>query len=304
MKHPFLKAQLHNFWYWIEERHQIYLNRQAGMQWPWTDDDILQTYRFCNPFRELDTGTVWLRQNWLEPWEGHENLLFNICLYRYFNWWPTAEFLGYTTAKNWNPESIIVGLRQWRHKGNKVFTGAHMMTGQILRPDGTPCEDKIEQVITYVLDPIWNMQLIHADIIKREGTLEAAFQQLLPLKGFGPFVAYEVVTDLYHTHYLKDAPDIMTWANPGPGAMRGINRLRGLPFTTFNNKKQSTEQYIDDMRLLLKMAFDQLDAHIPRDANFDMRMIEHSLCEFDKYSRILNGEGRTRSKFVPPHERV
>src|SRR4051812_18417786 len=67
---------LETFWWWINERHAIYLRRQAGQPFPWTTDAILQRYRFCNVFRELDTVTVWLRQNWREPFANHENLWF------------------------------------------------------------------------------------------------------------------------------------------------------------------------------------------------------------------------------------
>jgi hypothetical protein len=47
----------------------------------------------------------------------------------------------------------------------------------------------------------------------------------LSQEGLGPFLAYEIVTDLRFTALLENAPDIMTWANPGPGAKRGITRL-------------------------------------------------------------------------------
>jgi hypothetical protein len=48
-------------WDWIQERHRIYLEKAAGAPPPWTTDEIMQTYRFCNVFRELDKVTVWVR---------------------------------------------------------------------------------------------------------------------------------------------------------------------------------------------------------------------------------------------------
>ena len=44
-------------WDWITERHRIYLKKAAGEAPPWTRDGIMQTYRFCNVFRELDIVT-------------------------------------------------------------------------------------------------------------------------------------------------------------------------------------------------------------------------------------------------------
>ena len=55
--------------------------------------------------------------------------------------------------------------------------------------------------------------------------LEKTWKNYLPYAGFSGFMAYEVVTDLRHTKYLKNADDINTWANAGPGAVRGLNRI-------------------------------------------------------------------------------
>ena len=53
------------FWYWINERHQIYLKRQAGMEPPWTVDQILQKYFFTNVFRHLDKVSVWIIKHFI-----------------------------------------------------------------------------------------------------------------------------------------------------------------------------------------------------------------------------------------------
>ena len=46
-----VQENLKRFFYYINERHRIYLKREEGHSWPWTDDEILQTYSFCNVFR-------------------------------------------------------------------------------------------------------------------------------------------------------------------------------------------------------------------------------------------------------------
>jgi hypothetical protein len=38
--------------------------------------------------------------------------------------------------------------------------------------------------------------------------------------------------------------------------------------------------------------------YIPSE-DVDMRTIEHSLCEWDKYERVRLGQGRPRAKFKP-----
>ena len=51
------------------------------------------------------------------------------------------------------------------------------------------------------------------------------------------------------------------------------------------------------MVALYDIALERLPVHITfrNDLPYELREIEGGLCEFDKYSRIYKGEGRTRS---------
>lgn len=103
-------------------------------------------------------------------------------------------------------------------------------------------------------------------------------------------MSYEVVTDLRHTHYQRTATDKVTWANAGPGALRGVNRLEGRPL----NARRSDGDACAPLRVLLERAASNPPADFPA---LEMRDIEHSLCEVGKNLRIDGGEGRTRSGF-------
>src|SRR5688572_4087066 len=87
------------FWHWINERHSIYIKRSMGHKRPWTEDVILQQYKFTNVFRQLDKGTVWLTEHFINPSLENEVSLdvifFNIAWYRLFNWIPTGENVGF-----------------------------------------------------------------------------------------------------------------------------------------------------------------------------------------------------------------
>ncbi len=123
-------------------------------------------------------------------------------------------------------------------------------------------------------------------------TLEGWFDLLCELDGFGPFLAYEVVTDLTHTHYLCHAPDLDTFANAGPGAVRGLNRLAGRPLDATLEPAEA----LREMRALLRQAGRKLPPSFP---TVHLREIEHSLCEFDKYERVRLGQGAPRCTFSP-----
>lgn len=263
---------------WMLERHAIYLRRAADQPKPWTDDPILQQYRFCNVFRELDRVTIWIRENWREPYAEHRNLWFAMVIARYINWPPTLRKVGF--PKRWNPQRFIETLELQKALGKQVYTGAY-----ILRADRSGGAKSV--YVAEILDNLFARRPF-----PQFYTLQNAHSWLMETSGVGGFMAYEIVTDLRHTRYLRDASDIMTWANPGPGAARGLNRVHGRPVKA----PVKFEQAVEEMRALLKHVTPQWHKKHPGVA-LEMRDIEHSLCEFDKYERVRLGEGRPKSKY-------
>tara|TARA_B000000475_G_C15978393_1_gene439986 strand:- start:448 stop:1293 length:846 start_codon:yes stop_codon:yes gene_type:complete len=273
--------QIDGFFKYINERHQIYCRRQAGIQAPWTEDPIIKEFSFCNVFRELDSVTIWLRKNWKEPYADHPNLPFAMSVARQINWPETLQEIGF--PEEWNPDRVKAIMQGRMDKGEKVYTGAYMLTGTL---GGT----KVEQTIDKILTPLYeNQPEIHPD------SLQKTWSEYLRYAGFSGFMAYEVVTDLRHTKYLGNARDIYTWANPGPGAKRGLNRIHGRELTW--RPTRGHVGYIGwncEMKDLLSESPKYLEPHVP---SLEMRDIEHCLCEFDKYERVRLGQGRPRAKY-------
>tara|TARA_R100001015_G_C4634746_1_gene201963 strand:- start:726 stop:1559 length:834 start_codon:yes stop_codon:yes gene_type:complete len=256
------------------ERHSIYERRAEGQAYPWTDDLILKEYSFCNVYRELDRVTIWIRENWREPYADHPNLPFAMAMARQINWPETLEDIGF--PEHWNPSRVKAIMQGRMDRKEKVYTGAYMLTGTL---GGT----KVEQTVDKILTPLYESP---PRIIPN--SLEETWKRYLPYPGFSGFMAYEVVTDLRHTKHLENAEDIMTWANPGPGAKRGLNRIHRRPL----EKSIPKSQLISEMRELLELCN---MAPLP----LEMRDIEHCLCEFDKYERVRLGQGKPRAKYKP-----
>lgn len=288
------------FFAFVKERHAIYIRRNRGDEWPWTDDEILQTYKFTNCFREMDTGTVYCREAIREPYADHTELFFNIASYRLYNLIESHKAIGFTEKYDAEAVKTIMYIRQ-KH-GERIFTGAHMITG-------TLGGDKIHQVFGLCLGTLWeNRRKLEP---KPGDTLESAFNRLNKHNpGYGPFIAYEVISDLRWTRYLENASDIMTWANPGPGAQQGLIRLLGI--TPYINRKgmktadtrklyPKRDECIELMRHLREMSDDMTPKWVP---TMEMRDIEHSLCEFSKYDKVRLGQGKTRALYTPPHMKL
>lgn len=286
-----LEDALDRFFYWINERHRIFLKKAAGEPPPWTEDPILGTYKFTNAFRELDRTTVWMRENWTNP-----NILapldiqfFNVCFFRMFGTMEFADAHGYVTE--FYPEYTKDLARQRLENKQKVFTGAYIITNQGLKLP------KEEVVVDLFLKPIWDNRQHLLNIAQATQSLKAVHEALGRYRGWGGggFMAYEAVTDMNYTPVMPTPLDKYVWANAGPGAYRGLNRLHGRPLT---QKGKIDEQ--QEMRLLLALCGERLEPHVKdMGAQIDMRMIEHSLCEFDKYERVRLGEGKPRSLYKP-----
>lgn len=284
------KATERDFWEFVVERHRITVRRKKGMPKPWTDDPILRDFKFTNIFREEDRHTVVLREAFrgnkklarLEPGE----FVFNVILWRWFNWIPTWDVFKRLSPpdgffRRWEPARVAKALHARTEAGFSVWTNAYLVRG-------VWGQSKIDSAVQ-ALTPIWKERVRLALELRESASLEWATQRLQQFFLVGPFNAYEFVTDLRHTPILEHATDILTWANPGPGAYRGLRRIWPTPVNT-------REKRIDAMRdLLVRQRAGQITVpNIELLPPMEMRDIEHSLCEFDKYWRVKSGDGKTR----------
>lgn len=277
------------FLYWIRERHQIYLRRKIGKPKPWTDDEILQRYFFTNPYRENDRVTVWFREYIREPLRNDPRVLFATVAFRWFNLPETGEILhrlGLLTA--WDSREVLEALRPLRDRGVKIFTGAYMINS----PAGEP---KLEAIVRRI-DNVWK----DAEHLSKVGwdsetTMQGVHETLTQYDGMGGFMAYEVVCDLRYTYLLENAPDKLTWCNPGPGAVRGLYRVLEREFKKGSNASSPPipKDWEEQTQKLLRLAQKKLSRMPP----FEMREIEMSLCEVDKYERLLWGDGKSKRKY-------
>ena len=293
------RLALKRFFWWMHERHRIYLRKSREFPWPWTNDEILQTYKFTNVFRELDAGTIWCRRYIREPYACHPELFFNIATYRRYNRIETAEDIGFIDDYRYRSGDIIAKMMARRDDNLPIFTSAHMVCGTIRDADGNIPDNKVTQIFDISFRDLWNRR---KEVEPQPGdTLQEAYNRLLDAKipGYGEFICYEVITDLRHTRYLRDAEDIFTWANPGPGAKHGIIRLYGNSPTDPDRARFSYDEYVDVMYWLQEKFNRFRQDWMPE---VEMRDIEHSLCEFDKYERVRLGEGRPRMKYKPSQQ--
>lgn len=288
---------IEQFLYWCRERHQVHLRRKAGLPKPWTDDEVLQRFFFTNPYRENDKTTVWFREQVRDVYRDRPEVLFATVCFRWFNLIETGRILvGTGLLTKWDPDKCLAFLRPLRDRGEKVFTGAFMINS----PGGEP---KLEAIVRRV-NNVWEQlaDLLHyyspgfGDNDGESPSMEAVHGTLTTFDGMGGFMAYEVVCDLRYTYLLENAEDKMTWCNPGPGCSRGLHRIKGLTWASKGNNATAPplpRDWLITMKGLLLICRQRLKRMPP----FEMREVEHSLCEYDKYMRAVDGDGKMKRTF-------
>jgi hypothetical protein len=265
--------------YWITQREKIRLAKEAGEPRPWTDDEILQSYRFCNVRRMDDKVSKWLLENWYEPYFDYPNILKAVALARFIN---KPESLGvierHVFAKKYDAEKIKLKLRQYRDAGNTVFNGAYLVRGN-------SGNDKIEAVVDYYVQPL--------GFLKKEldvTSMEATHARLIQSYGLGSFMAGQIVADL---RWAMEGSweDKYDWAPKGPGSQRGLNRLLGLPI------KQNWEQseFCKELVKVKEYCVSRLPKYLTN--RYELADWQSSLCEIDKFSRALLGEGKPKQNY-------
>lgn len=277
------------FWHFINERHQVYINKTAGLPKPWTDDPILQEWKFCNVFRYLDKTSDWLIKNILEPHRNANlgNMLFNIMVFRAFNWVPTYETLLRHFARNgwletWDLREVIDVLKNYVvFQDKQLISGAYMIRGY----EGQAKWRSIPEALLRVYEDRFEL----ASEINYNQRLEQATKMIVGKKywGWGPFMAYQAALDFSYTPILSRATDINTWCHFGPGAQKGLKLI------------WPSEHELTDLQkgiYLLRQQSNHLKDHV---ALLNLQDIEFALCELQKYWRIKQG-GKMKEKY-PGH---
>lgn len=270
-----------DFWYFISERHRIYLKREAGGEKPWSNEPIFQNWKFCNVFRQLDKQSKFLINEVILPhWNSDPSLLlFNIFAFRAFNLWRTYQSSIGWSAK-WDPLYIKMLLRGQINAGNPITSGAYMLRGK----EGEPKYSSIVDTLT----EIWNRKEELLTAIEEVGTLQGAWQKIVDAKfwGWGPFTSYQIALDLTYSPILINPEDINEWCCFGPGAVKGLLEIwPDLP------RKQDFL-----LAAAQHLLVDQVKYREPHVPILTLQDIEFSLCELQKYRRIKLG-GRGKEKF-------
>lgn len=251
-----------------------------------TNNKTFKEWFFCNVFREDDKVTTWLRKNVRERLRRSVQVLPAMVLARYVNRIETMKsLLNEGLFDLWNPIAAADIMRMHSPITNAAYV--------IKTPDRMDKARGIAAMVSLI-------EKDHVHLMTRlepGTTLQSVTEALCMYHLIGPFMAYEIVSDLRHTDFLCNAPDIMTWGNPGPGATRGMSWLVNLGLETINrNNKMDMRDMVESMQVLIDLSTHP-DYWPHAWPPWEMREVEHWLCEYAKYVKAQHMGLRLKRRY-------
>lgn len=293
-----MKAELEDFFEFIFERQNTWYKKTVEKLYsPWSEDEILNTYRFCNVYRELDGGTIAISKYLHEKNISPEMKLFNIIAYRFFNRRDTIEVLfgGLLNPQDFTVKSYEKCFDEEKKKGS-IFSNAYLVSSHPYNPDYRP-KDKHVQILLMLDDLKDNLSKIIKEL--QSSSPDEGLKIIEKnIKMAGPFLSGQILLDATY------AGDIINYSSNdflivGPGAHWGLNILFDKKLTKSEANKKCRYLYA-----IQKESF----ANLLKNKNKDWKKInwkneqycggeylslhdiQNSLCEFRKYWRLKSGE--------------
>jgi hypothetical protein len=284
------------FWQLAAERQRIFFRRLAGDPPPWTDDQVLRQYRFCNAYRASDRVSQYLIRKViytsgdLRP----EDTIARIVLFRLFSrpaTWELLEGDEPLSVRTFDPLRLGDALDAELAAGRTIYTNAFILAA-------TPTFGYRRKHRNHLaLVELMLRERLPLNIA-RAGSLRDVYELLVDFPMIGPFMAYQLAIDINYSELIDF--DESAFTMPGPGALRGIAKVfadtggasasQMIHWVT-GNQEREVERLGLELSTLWGRPLQAIDC-------------QNLFCELDKYARVafpqLRSERvRIKQRFAP-----
>jgi len=286
---PAKPTEVYNiYWRFASERHSIFLSRLQGNVAPWTDDPILQAYKFTNSYRANDRVSQFLLSDVIGSDDLEwEDTFFRILLFKIFNkistWELLEEALGEIDAGSFSLDVYDKILSTALSSGTTIFSAAYIMPSGGKEAGGARKHLVFLRLLQRMLSDDLPQRILES------GAMHKAFDMLVSYPMIGNFLAYQFITDLNYSRHLGFTET--EFVVPGPGARDGIAKC----FCDLGGFGEA-----DIIRLIQDRQLEECErAGVPCPSLWGRAMqlidCQNVFCEVDKYSRVAfpNVLGRT-----------
>lgn len=290
------------YWYFAFERQSIFNHRVTDAAPPWTHDQILQIFKFCNVYRAADRVSQYMIREVAcstEPVEPIDRL-FQIVAFRTFSkietWRSVRAFLSrYPTLEDLGDGSFTAALEHAKKVNHGLYTGAFILCAN-------NAYGHTAKHLNHV-DLFRNMFLLDAlgERLLEASSLRQVYEMLLTYPLMGNFMSYQIAIDLNYSDLINFSENDFTQA--GPGSLRGMSKA----FEDLGDYSPS------DIILWMVQHQEEEFKRLGFDFNGLWGRPLHAIdcqglfCELDKYCReaapeLMSGRKRIKSRFSPAVE--
>ena len=210
------------YWYFACERQNIFLKKKNGEPAPWTKDEILQEFKFCNSYRVNDRVSQYLLKNVIYNGKKYTDadMIFRIILFKLFNKESTWELLeneiGDITLSSFYFNKYSQILEKAINNGQKIYNDAYISCANKAFGYDWKHENHLA-----LLEKMFLKDHIDTKIINSKN-MEEAFNIIKSYPLIGNFMAYQLITDINYSNVVDFSEMEFTVAGPGPE--RGIKK--------------------------------------------------------------------------------
>lgn len=287
------------YFYFIQERMNIFWNKYNNENAPWSEDRILRIYKFTNVYRATDRVSQYLIREVIynnDEEFNEEDILLRILFFKIFNKIETWEYIegeiGKIRIANFNIE-VINRLLIERRREKPIYSNAYMMTGT--HSMYNHLKYKHEKWLQMVKN-----EMIEKGVFKRiikAKSLQEIYDLLRNCSFLGDFLAYQYTIDFNYSSVINFSED--SFVKAGIGAIRGIKKcFEPLGNNTYEDVIKYTQENFEKFQKLFGYTeFQKLFGRSPT-----LIDLQNCFCETDKYLRmkrpdLVVGNVRIKQKY-------
>ena len=213
---------LASFLCFVFERQTMWTKRRKGCK-TLTSNRVLAEKFFTNMYRELDTGSIFLRSQVNQTdmkgikktidMKLVQKILFKVVVYRLINNRQTfMDFGGLPDIHNFSKFRKFLGKR--RSEGLVIFTAAHQNNGF----------SRLMLSCQFLKD---NISKLSSDLVAaaKKRSLKMCFEVVRTIPYVGDFFANQILCDLLECRIFGSNVSEDQWGCLGPGAKHGLRRI-------------------------------------------------------------------------------
>jgi hypothetical protein len=292
------------YWKFACKRQDAFFARIKGHVFPWSDDAIIQEYKFTNAYRVTDRVSQYLIKDVIYNNETYspEDILFRILFLKIFNkietWEAVKNCLGDITFSNYDRKRYEVVFEKLIYENNRIYSGAYIM------PSGKSSfgfDQKYKNNLS-LLEFMMKDNL--AVQIAKSKSLKQIYEIMLSYPSLGKFLAFQYSIDINYSE-LCDFSE-MDFVVAGPGAQSGIEKC-------FSHSKYDYEYIIRYVAEHQTEEFARCGLQFKTLFSRPLQLIDcqNLFCETDKYARVAfpnvdskSERTRIKQKFNPKAEKI